>query len=135
MRFLVDQNANREIPRVLSALYDTHGFEHAYDLGWSELNDLTLFDTMRDEGFDALITRDKNQIADRTERQKLKDCGLHWIGYRSPKPPGILGIALETATALAGMPFVLAHDREHPTAFRLKGIQAEQGQRLTITPL
>ena len=135
MRFLVDQNANREIPRTLAALYVKHHFSHAYDEGWGALTDLELFETMRAEGYDALVTRDRNQLSNRTERKALKDCGLYWIGYASPKKPAMLGIALETATVLSGLPFFLAHDREVPTAFRLKGVLAQPSQRLSVVPL
>lgn len=135
MRFLVDQNANREIPRTLSALYAKHDFAHAYDQGWGALEDVELFETMRDNHYDALVTRDLRQLANPTERQALRDCGLHWIGYNSPRQAGLLGIALETATVLAGLPFFFSHDREAPMAFRLKGVNAQSGQRLTITPL
>lgn len=130
MRFFIDQNINQQAPAALSSIYLRHTFEHAYHLGMHELEDERLFEELHRQGFDAIITKDKNQLKDDAERDGLRRANLHWIGYKSKGHPGLLGIGIETSTIISGLPFVLHDTPLEPTMFMLQGIPSEQQQRV-----
>jgi hypothetical protein len=92
---------------------------------------------MHQDGFHALVTRDKKQLVNSEERMALRQCGLHWIGMSAPTQGGIQGLALETAAIVAGLPYVLEDmsDRREPTAFHVKSIPSEHNQRVRVEPL
>lgn len=135
MRFLVDQNANYQSVPLLNSFFLGHAFEHAATLGWGAVADVDLFERMSFLGYDAIVTRDQNQLRIPEERAALLHHSLHWIGFRVRKQRGVLGLALETATLLAGIPYVLDLVDGDPTAFHLKGVQGEVGQRVRVVPL
>lgn len=56
MRVLLDHNINPRFGRLLPG----HQVTHAYKLGWSELVNGELIKRAESEGFDAIVTADKN---------------------------------------------------------------------------
>jgi hypothetical protein len=117
----------------LRATYRQHDFRHAWDEGLSGEKDIPLFQTLQDQRYDAIITKDRNQLRDESERRALLDAGLHWIGHKARGRAGLEGIALETATVTAGLIYVLGEWRNQPHVYAIKGIEAEAGQRLKIS--
>jgi len=106
-------------------------------IGASGLKDLPLFDKMSNDDFNGLITRDAGQLTNPHERQTLRSCGLHWIGLTTPTFRGTMGIALETAGLLAGLPFVL-NDLDMclaPTAFHIRAVPHQHNQRVKAETL
>ena len=97
-----------------------------------ELKDEPLFVELAARGYDAIVTRDRNQLVDPGERRGLREASLHWIGYKAKSHPGILGLALETSTIVSGLPYVLRSNLAQPTAFRLMGVSSEETQRLKM---
>lgn len=132
MKLLVDHNVNHGVTEILPSIFLHHEFRHAYDEHLHELKDIELFAAMSAAGYEGLITRDHNQLKDPDEKNALRSRGLHWIGYRAPSQPGVLGLALETATILAGLPYVLEAQTEGPTAFHLKAVAGQLGQRVSV---
>lgn len=130
MLFFIDHNINLQVPNALSSLYLEHDFNHAFDVGLHELKDEELFETLASQQYDAIVTRDKNQLKNAAERAGLRSANLHWIGYQSKPHPGVLGLALETSTIISGLPFVLNSERLEPTAFTFRGIPSERTQRV-----
>jgi hypothetical protein len=137
LRFLLDENVNTAAMPALAATFLSHEFVRVGDQRWLGATDGELFHMMRDNGFGAIITKDRNQLTDPTERAVLRSCGLHWVGLRARSHRGLPGLALETASILAGLPFVL--DRLgaglEPTAFHLMGVPSEHTQRVKSEPL
>ncbi len=135
MHFFIDQNINQQAPHALSAIYLRHHFDHAFRLGMHELKDEELFRELQRLGYDAIITKDRNQLRDPAERAGLRSAGLHWIGYNSKGHPGLTGIALETSTIVSGLPYVLEGLPPEPTMFKLSGIPSERTQRIKAEPI
>lgn len=136
MRFYLDENIPAPTSQALSAVHIDHVFVSAYDrpelLG---ADDLDLFPVLASEAFDAIVTKDYNQTSDAGERRSLWDNQLVWIGHKMSSHAGTKGISLTIATVVAGLWFVLDDWPSEPWIFRLKGVQAEPGQRMTSTKL
>lgn len=135
MKFLVDQNANYQTPRTLNDFFNEHSFDHAYDKGWGALKDVALFAAMRDEGYGAILTRDRRQLVVPEERAALRQHGIHWIGFKAPSQAGLVGLALETSTILSGLPYVIAHLAQQPMACEIRSVPHQLEQRVKIQPL
>ena len=132
MKFLIDENVNTAVVSVLRVTFTEHGFSTVLEQSWSGLEDVPLFKAMVSGQFDVLVTRDRDQLRDKSERSALRDCGLHWMGVTAPRYSGVKGMALETAAIVAGLPYVLEGLPTHaePTAFHIRGIPSEPSQRL-----
>lgn len=135
MKFLLDQNANFGSLPALRAFFADHEFSHASEHGWGSLEDVTLFATMSEAGFTHLITRDRNQLRDSEERAGLLKHDLTWVGIRDPRAGGLLGLSIETATLLTGLPHVMSRVDERGLAFQLRTIPAEETQRVKVIAL
>lgn len=137
MKFLIDENIVHGVDRGLAAVYLSHEFvsAHSDPSRYCGVDDLDLFPVAAQYGFDAIVTHDKNQLKKPAERAMLLECGLHWIGHQSKEHSGLLGLALSSATLVAGMPFVLDDWRNAPHAYRLTGVGAQKGQRLKVSPV
>jgi hypothetical protein len=138
VRFLIDENVNVSVCDPLRILFPDHEFTTVVEQGFVGLLDVDLFEAMSVAGFGALVTHDRRQLqADSSERQALRDRGLHWIGIKPSGRPGIVGAALETAALVAGLPYVLADLDQStvPTAFHLRNVPFEHDQRVKAEPL
>jgi len=137
VKFLIDANINVTVRDPLRAIFDHHEFILAHDLKWSDLADVDLFEAMKERGFSALLTHDKNQLNDPDERTALRQYGLHWIGAKPPSHGGVMGAALETAAFISALPWVLG-DIEActvPTAFHVRNIPWDRTQRVKVEAL
>lgn len=134
-RILVDENIPPLVAQTLRSAFIGHEFLSAHDNPprYVGVDDIELFARLGQDGFGAIITQDRNQVRDSDERAALRQYNLHWIGLQAKRHGGVKGIAMSAATLMAGMPFVLTDWRDVPHLYRLKGVQAEQGQRLTIS--
>lgn len=136
MKFLIDENVNVAVVDPLRVTFIGHSFTTVREQRWLGLKDTPLFEAMSAERFDVLVTRDRDQLTDPSERTALRDHGLHWVGVKPPKFPGIKGLALETAALVAGLPYVLEGlPFPGPTAFHVRGLPSEPSQRLKSEPL
>lgn len=132
VKFLIDENVNDGVEGPLTSIFFNHQFVTVHGQGWAGVADDSLFGRMAENGFDALITRDKAQLTDPNERNGLRDRGLHWIGVTSPKFSGLKGLSLETAAVIAALPYVLDDliTSPAPTAFHIRGVPTEHDQRV-----
>lgn len=137
MRFFLDENETSAVLPPLRAVFFDHEFKHAHELGFGGRTDTALIAEVAALGFDAIITRDRNQLRDPTERQAYVDAGIHWIGHSEPAADGLLLIATISAAYLAAMPHVLEElaNVSCPTAFRVKKFGLEREQRLAVHPI
>lgn len=132
MKFFVDENVNRGCLEPLRTVYREHKFDYAFDEGLSGTNDIPLFDILAKRRYDAIITKDREQLRDDEERRALFDSGLHWIGHKAKDHDGLKGIAIETATVTAGLVFVLHEWRTEPHVYSMMGIETQVSQRVKI---
>lgn len=135
MKILIDENTNVKVKDTLAGFFPTFRFVNVIDCGWSGLPDIEIFEKMSEHGFEAILTRDKNQLRNLDERNDLVRRQLHWIGHASREVGGLAGLALETSTILSGLPHVLLHEWDGPHSFHIKGVPGETGQRLRARPL
>lgn len=133
MKFFVDENVNAGCLDPLRTTYRAHEFRYAFDEGLSSTNDIPLFQMLAKRRYDAIITKDRQQLRNDDERRALFDAGLHWIGHNAKDHDGLMGIAIETATVTAGLIYVLNDWRPQPHAYRVKGVETQISQRLRIT--
>lgn len=123
---------------ILPVLVEVYGAEHAFRTAYQEklsgYDDIPLFEELRERRFDAIITRDKNQLRDPEERNALRAANLHWIGHQEPKVQGLEIISTLGAGYLAAFPHVLngLDAAQGPTSFRVKAVPRLQRQRVTI---
>lgn len=134
MKFLLDENITPDAASATRAIYFGHEWISAHDHRdrYCGVDDVDLFPVLAADGFDAIVTQDKNQLRIPEERQGLVDAGLHWIGLRSKPWPGLKGLAIRSATLVAGLYFVLDNWCPDPHGYFLTGVEAEQGQRLKM---
>ncbi|WP_228002115.1 hypothetical protein [Nocardia australiensis] len=137
MRFFLDNNETDAILPVLKLVFHEHEFRTAAEEKLQDALDIPLFYELRSRTFDAIVTRDKNQLSRADEKAALRESGLHWIGHRDPNTEGINIITSLTAGYLSAFPHILKHleRRPEPTAFHVKAVERSPGQRVAIRPL
>ncbi|OLR89833.1 PIN-like domain-containing protein [Actinokineospora bangkokensis] len=136
MKFFIDHNLSpRLIPNV-AAIHGAQQFSCARDEGLAAVDDIPLFAELRGRGFDAIVTRDANQLADPQERIALIESGLHWIGLRGAKVAGLAGLALDSAAITVGLTLVLPElAAGTQAAYPLKAIPHQREQRIKAIAL
>jgi restriction endonuclease Mrr len=135
VKFFLDANETAVILPVLAQVFgDDHVFRTAAEENLADVDDIPLFAELRKRRFDALITRDKNQLADSSEREALRNAELHWIGHAEPKVRGREIITTLGAGYLAAFPHVVEalEAATAPTSCRVKAVPRQRGQRLSI---
>ncbi|MFR9750602.1 hypothetical protein ACL02S_06155 [Nocardia sp. 004] len=137
MRFYLDANETDAILPVLRLVFPNQVFRTAAEEELMDELDIPLFTELKRRAFDAIITRDKNQLADLDEKNALRNSGLHWIGHKDPNTEGISIITSLTAGYLSAFPHILGHlDRAtNPTAFHVKAVERDPRQRVRIRPI
>lgn len=124
MRFFIDEQSNPALELFLSFTFQRHEFRTFQQEVLAGTYDKELFDILASRRFDVIITDDRGQLrGDRTERGKLRDAPLHWIGYKRPAIAGPAGLATAAGGLLSGFPFVLdaLADAAVPTAITVRG--------------
>ncbi|WP_067823753.1 hypothetical protein [Nocardia inohanensis] len=134
MKFFLDNNETEAILTVLRPVFHVETFRTAADEDLQDALDIDLFTELHDREFDAIITRDKNQLANQDEKNALRLSGLHWIGHKDPNTDGINIITCLTAGYLSAFPHVLSEMRsaEGPTAFHVRGVERDIRQRIRM---
>ncbi len=137
MKFFLDNNETPQILSVLAPVYRQHEFRTAVEEHLTDLLDIPLFQELSNRGFDAIITRDRNQLGDPAERGALRSAGLHWIGHKEPNTEGISIITSLTAGYLSAFPHILNEISAAtcPLSFRVQAIPRELKQRVKINPI
>lgn len=137
MKFFLDNNETPQILGVLAPVYHQHEFRTAFEEDLTDLLDIPLFHELSSRGFDAIITRDRNQLGDPHERRALRSCGLHWIGHKEPSTDGISIITSLTAGYLSAFPHIISQisSATCPLSFRVQAIPRELKQRVRVNPI
>lgn len=136
MRFFLDENESQVVLEPLRLLYMSHEFVLWQDEGLGGLDDIPLIRELSRRRFDALITRDKNQLSDPDERRALIDGHVHWIGHKEPEP-GLAGIASLVAGYISAFPHILdgLNAAQETTAFHVSRVPREPSQRVRTRPI
>lgn len=132
MKIFLDENIEAGVASALTCVYVGHTFVSAFSdvQRYCNVDDPALFARLAADDFHVIITQDRRQLADDTERRALHDAGLHWIGQRHVDVDGVAGTAFRLATICSGLAVVLENLTDQPTAFRLKGVERLSAQRL-----
>lgn len=130
MKFFVDHNLSPTLIGTVSPMHPDHDFRCARDESLMAEHDIPLFTKLTHRRFDAIITRDGNQLVDPDEMQALVNSGLHWLGISPAKGKGLLGIALDSAAITVGLTMVLPDLERHQSAVRFRAIPHQREQRV-----
>lgn len=137
MRFFLDENIPLAALDTLRAAYPSklHQFEHVTDSDLAGTKDPQLFAHLAAEGYDALITEDRNQLKDHAIQ--LQASGVHWIGYRSkPSLSGVDAITTKTASVIAAMRHIVEaiEGATHQVVLVIHLVPLERSQRIKEIP-
>lgn len=132
MRVYLDENLPPFVAQPLSIVYADHTFRTCDDEDLRGLDDVPLLGTLKDRGFDAIVTRDRAQLRDPLERDAVAASGLRWIGVADKRLRGLEQITITVSTLIAGMRFVFAHEPEGPTSYALHTVPHSENQRVRI---
>jgi predicted nuclease of predicted toxin-antitoxin system len=130
MKFFVDENTSPRIVTTLEQIFMTHEFVTPEALDLTGASDVEVFERLGHYRFDAIITKDKNQLDNPHELQSLYENGIHWLGYKDIKGlGGVPLMATVTATLSGGLVPVLKHWSDRPRCYKLMHGGREPGQR------
>lgn len=132
MKVYLDENLPSFVARPLSVVYAAHTFRTCEDEDLRGLDDVPLLATLRERGFHAIVTRDRNQLKDPDERGAVVSSGLRWIGVADKKLSGLEQITITVSTLIAGMRFVFDHEPSGPTSYALQTVPHMETQRVRI---
>ncbi|MFN8075132.1 MAG: hypothetical protein U0Q15_06880 [Kineosporiaceae bacterium] len=122
MKVLLDEQVPVQFLEPMRHILRGHAVEHVTLLGWAGKPDVRLLPDARKDGFDAIVTNDRKQLADPDECRAIKRSGLHHITFTVGN--GLDGLALALASLVAAVRYVIAD------------LEDAEGQRLvTITAL
>jgi len=135
VKVYLDENLPPFVARPLAVVYQDHTFATFEDEELQGVLDIPLMRTLRERGFDAIVTKDRNQLKDPDERRAVAESGLRWIGVADKKLKGLEQIAITVSTLIAGMRFVFTHEPEGPTSYALHTVPIGETQRVKIRSL
>lgn len=130
--FYIDENLTPALKAPLSKIFTSCTFRTPADEHMIGVQDIELFDELRERDYDAIITGDARQLERVDERDGLRKAGLHWIGFSRLRSAGQGLLSLEAATILGGLPHVLSNWADTPTAYLLR---SANDQTPSTTPL
>lgn len=132
MRFFLDENLSVVAIEPLAVIFrGSHSFLHAGALGLLGVDDIELYLRLRDEGIDAIVSKDGRQLKVQVERRALFEAGLTFIHLGMGKSRGRTGLALELAALTAGIPYIERHWSDEPWAYRIRGLQSGFTERVS----
>jgi hypothetical protein len=129
VKFFIDHNLSPQLIPPLLAIHPKHNFKCALEEGLTAVEDIPLFAELVDRQFQAIITRDRNQLTDAEERAALEASGLHWLGVKDTHVKGLLGIALDSASITIGLTIVLPELATGQCAYRFPAVPHQHQQR------
>lgn len=132
MRVYLDENLPPFVAKPLAVVYQDHTFATCEDEGLRGVEDIPLLRTLRERGFDAIVTRDRRQLKDPDERRAVAESGLRWIGIADKRLQGLEQVTITVSTLIAGMRFVFTHEPDGPTSYALQTVPYGESQRVRI---
>lgn len=135
MRVYLDENLPPFVIQPLAVVYAGHEFSTHESEQLTGVEDIPLLAELRRRGFDAIVTRDRMQLRDPSERQAVIDSGLRWVGVKDKKLRGLQQITITVSTLIAGMRYVFEHIPDGPTCYQLHTVPHDGPQRVKVTSL
>lgn len=135
MKFFLDHNLSPQLIKPILAIHPKHTVRSALEERLTTTDDIPLFAELVRRRFEAIITRDRNQLAEPAERTALGSSGLHWLGVKDTHTRGLLGIALDTAAITIGLTMVLPELTGEQRAFRFPAMPHQESQRAKLVSL
>ena len=135
MRVYLDENLPPFVAQPLAVVYGSHEFATHASEGLTGMEDIPLLSELRHRGFDAIVTRDRMQLRDPSERQAVIESGLRWVGVKDKKLGGLQQITITVSTLIAGLRYVFEHSPEGPTSYQLHSVPHDTLQRVKVTSL
>lgn len=130
MKFYLDENFPPGILDTIAMIHAEHAFRSWQDEGLKSMLDVALFGTLRDRGFDVLVTRDRAQLSNPDERAALVRSGLVWVGLRDVKLKGREKLATTAASLIAGLGHVADDARTQPVGYMINNVPYQRAQRI-----
>lgn len=96
MRVLIDEDTAVQLLEPLQHLLPRHTVNHVGMIRWKGKKDRSVLNDARNAGYDAFITRDRNQFSDPAECAAIKKSQLHHIRY-AQRREGMAGLGLALA--------------------------------------
>ena len=111
MKLLLDENVPVQALDVLRRTLRGHDVDHVERLarkarGWKGKKDAQLLPDAAAAGYDALVTKDANQLDDPVETRLIKRAGIHHVRFQ--QDPGVAGYARAVGALVAAMVDVVA---------------------------
>lgn len=132
MKFAIDANESPILADLWVKLFPSHQFIHVRELGLESATDIELFEALSCEGFDALVTRDKNQLRVAEELGALQASGLSWIGHKEVAGRGLAGVRPIVAAYALALPHIIEalDEAGEPLQFTVTKVPGSASQRL-----
>lgn len=132
MKFLIDENEIDAIAAILQGVFSDLEFSTAKKENLLGVDDKDLIPKAAALGFNAIITRDKNQLRNRDERAAFIHSGIHWIGHGQPGARGQDAVTALSASYISAFPHIvgLMKEADSPISIYVRSIPAQRGQRV-----
>lgn len=132
MKFFLDENTSPRVVAPLASIFRHDEFITTQEMNLLGTKDVPLFDALGALEVDAIVTRDRQQLVNPTELQRLHENGLSWIGYKDLKGVGGIDLmAAVTATLASGIAVAKRNWTGEPRCYKLAHIGGEPTQRYT----
>lgn len=105
MKILLDENVPVQVAPALRAIARGHQFDHVDDIGWKGKKDKFLLPDAASRGYNAIVTKDANQLADAEETHLIRRSGMHHVRFE--QDGGVRAFAHAMGSVVAAMPDVL----------------------------
>jgi predicted nuclease of predicted toxin-antitoxin system len=135
VKFFIDHNLSPRLISTIAVLHPDNTYACARDEGLNAMDDIPLFGELAKRKFNAIITRDSNQLTNTVEREALIESGLHWLGVSDTKAGALRGLALDSAAITIGLTLVLPELTGEQRAYRFKAVPHQAEQRVRQIPL
>lgn len=110
VKVLLDEQVPVQFVEPLRRVLRGHDVSHVDSVGWKGKPDTRLLPDAKTDGFRAVVTNDRGQLADPVESKAIKKSGLHHITFTMGD--GLDGLALAMAAVIAAMgPILTELDR------------------------
>lgn len=132
MRVLIDEDTAVQLLEPLRHLLRRHTVEHVATINWKGKKDRRVLADARGARYDAIITRDRNQLSDPAECAAIKKSGLHHIRY-AQRREGMTGLGLALGSIIAAMPMVMEELEDAEGQMLVHIVALDPGRRFELT--
>ncbi|WP_432886804.1 DUF5615 family PIN-like protein [Kribbella sp. CA-245084] len=108
MRILLDEDTPVQLIEPMKHVLPSHQIDHVTGLrGWSGKADSAVYADAKKRRYDALVTKDRNQLSDPPHVTMVRKSGLHRVAFKQ-RHVGLLGLSIAMGSVLAAIVPVMA---------------------------